>query len=288
MTKKAFRELVKKAKMSAKEKAEELAIMAGKPTSTGVAAGAGLAALLASMGMLSRSGENPKNTSVLSNPLLLGSLGAAGGYLAGNALDRAPARRANKDLSWLSIASLLGGAGVLGTNLAKEEGAEQLKAVEQDFANASRHVPQRPDLDGGIRYFPGFEEVATTTGKGKNKKVKTEIKPIADRVKQRQAMNEFREAQEAYHTGLLRAGKLERALKEGYIPKSTAIDRLVEAFKHSPKSPYRWLSAGMPWPGKKLLERLYNVAVKHPTSTSLAGLALLAGGGKAIYDKVHD
>lgn len=283
MTKKAFVELVKRAK-SAKDKAEELALMAGKPTSTGVAAGAGLAALLASAGAIARSGEDPENTSILSNPLLLGSLGAAGGYLAGNAFERAPTRRADKDLSWAAMLGLGGGAGRLGALLAKEESLEKLPELKRDFRNISRRVLTVPSetTPGALEFLPGHI-------RRNGKTVQVVPHTARERKALARELKEFGRSQKAYQAELLGAGKTRRAIREaGYKVPEKLGDRILDFLKHSYKSPYRWIKALDPRKGGDILRRAANVAARRPWAAGAAGLALLAGGGKAIYDKVHD
>lgn len=281
MTKKAFVELVKRAK-SARDKANEIANIMGRPTSTGIAAGAGLGAILAATGAVARSDEDPRNVSVLSNPLLLGSLGAAGGYMAGNAFDRAPAKRSDKDLSWTALAGLLGGTGILGTHLAKEDAAEGLDALEKDFRNASRKVPFTWNDEGGKEWHPGKE------WRGDDK-----LHNIKPRGRGRDALSkeiqEFNKSREAYQEGLLRAGRVKDAIREvGYASSTGKLARIWDFLRLNPKSPYRWLTALNPLKGGKLINQIGGFATKSPWAAGAAGLALLAGGGKAIYDKVHD
>lgn len=273
MTKKAFVELVKKAKMSAKDKAEELAIMAGKPTGTGVAAGAGLATLLAAAGALARSGEDPENTSVLSNPLLLGSLGAAGGYLAGNAFERAPVRRKNKDLSWAALLSLAGGVGRLGTLVAQDDIDRELERAERNFNNIARRIPKR-DIDGVTHYLIGPD-----TAHG-------EINLPPDEYRA------FKRARGEYRDALLRAGREADAIEHAsYIPPTrepTRIKKITDWLRKSPYSPVQWAKSLNPSKGGRLLGQIARIIRRRPWAAGAAGLALLAGGSKAIYDKLSD
>lgn len=272
MTKQAFRELVKKAKMSAKEKAEELALLAGKPTGTGVAAGAGLATLLAAAGSLARSGEDPENTSVLSNPLLLGSLGAAGGYLVGNAFERAPVHRADKDLSWKALLGLAGGVGGLGSIVAKDDLDRELERAERDFRNVARRIPKR-DIDGVTHYLIGPD-----TAHG-------EINLPPDEY------SAFKRARSEYRDALLRAGREADAIEHAsYTPpgESKLLSRIMSRLRNSPYSPVQWARALNPMKGRGLIGQLSRIIRNRPVATGAAGLALLAGGGKAIYDKLSD
>lgn len=121
---------------SAKDKAMSLAAKAGRPTSTGMLAGAGLGSILAALGAVSRSGDD--NPSILSNPLLLGALGTAGGYLGGNLLHNiktvteTPAEKSSPSIAVPGAASLAGTLG-LGGFIAKDDRKATEKAIEKRF-----------------------------------------------------------------------------------------------------------------------------------------------------------
>ena len=258
--------MIKQAK-SAKDKAMETAAVLGKPTSTGIAAGAGLGAILAAAGALSRSGDDEENASVLSNPLLLGSLGAVGGYLAGNAFDRIPTTRANKDLSTLSLASLIGGGGTLGSLLAKQDAYDVLNGYVN---RAGRRVQ-------GAR---GKYEAIKTIMDNATKK-----KKITPHAKDREL---FGRRREAYSKALRRAGLYEEATSAAdFTPSKSLLGRIYEKAKNHPFSPVSWVRGAYNTASRGTILK----ALTHPKAripAAVAGLALLAGGGKAIYDKVHD
>lgn len=293
MTKNRLRTLIKQAK-SARDKAMETAALLGKPTSTGIAAGAGLGTILAAAGALSRSGEDDKDVSFLSNPLLLGTLGATGGYLAGNAFDKMPARRTHKDVSKLSLLGLLGGGGALGTMLAKEDanqllyglrgakgdllkrkGQAILPGIADKFNDIVTHHRLRKGLKDGIMEF----ETALPT----------------------KVLNKFNDAQKEYTTALRRAGLYDDAKRlGGFVPDKNWVMRMFDKAINHPVSPISWLRSTYNLAKRKtLLKALVGKGIKlkngvqmggmlRRTPARLAALALLAGGGKAIYDKVHD
>ena len=87
-----LKELVgKNMKPETKAKLKDLLSRAKTPSTTGALTGAGLGALLASLGYISRANDPKKNKSFMSNPALLGALGAVGGYAGGNILENLPA-----------------------------------------------------------------------------------------------------------------------------------------------------------------------------------------------------
>lgn len=77
----------KTAAVTAKDVANMLATLAKNPTNTGVIAGAGLGSILSALGSISRSNDPKKKKSVVTNPALLGAVGAGTGYLGGNYLE---------------------------------------------------------------------------------------------------------------------------------------------------------------------------------------------------------
>ena len=77
----------KTAAVTAKDVANMLATLAKNPTNTGVIAGAGLGSILSALGSISRSNDPKKKKSVVTNPALLGAVGAGAGYLGGNYLE---------------------------------------------------------------------------------------------------------------------------------------------------------------------------------------------------------
>ena len=293
MTKNRLRTLIKQAK-SAKDKAMETAALLGKPTSTGIAAGAGLGAILAAAGALHRSGEDPSNTSVLSNPLLLGALGATGGYLAGNAFEKAPVHRAKKNLSTLALAGLLGGGGTLGSLLAKQDAFDVLNdVVERDAkGNITKHLAEgartkflnaiNPAKNLGIRVHMddgGIHYWLPNNGKGKGAQLSgSELKELENLSK----------LQENYATALKRTGQYEKAMRHaGFKPSEYMLGRLWDRIKHHPFSPVSWTRGAI----NTARRGTFIKAFTHPkarTAAGIAGLALLAGGGKALYDKLSD
>lgn len=266
MTRSRLDAMIKQAK-SAKDRAMEAAAILGKPTSTGIAAGAGLGAILAAAGALSRSGDDEENASVLSNPLLLGSIGAAGGYLAGNAFDRMPTRRANKDVSGLALAALLGGGGTLGNMLAKQDAYDVLN---------------------------GYVDSAGKRVRGTRRKYEAIKTMIDDAVRNRGITPSARDSEllagrrEAYSKALRRAGLYEEAAQAAeFTPSKSLFGRILERARNHPVSPVSWVRGAFNTARRgTLLKALTRPRGRIPAA--IAGLALLAGGGKAIYDKVHD
>lgn len=292
MNKQAVKRMIKSAKASAKDKAMEIAANLGKPTSAGLVTGAGLGTILAALGAIKRNGEDPDNTSIMSNPLLLGTLGAAGGYLAGNALDKAPSVRADKELSNSALLGLAGGAGLLGTSIAKQDAEDKLKPIERHFKTITRQIPQTVNGEtGSIEYH---------LNKRRNRSDKLVNKPLPRTRKEieraREELLDFNKTKDELSTALRRAGKYEEAKTlTGYTHPEKLGRRFIEKLKNSPVSPISWLRALNPlkqgrsgyrfvMPGSLISKAIRNSPVK----ARLAALALLAGGGKAIYDYTSD
>jgi hypothetical protein len=266
MTRNELSTLIKSAKSTAADKAMETAAKLGKPTSTGIAAGAGLGAILAAAGALSRHGEDPSDVSILSNPLLLGALGTAGGYLAGNAFENMPARRANKNISTTALLAMLGGGGTLGNMLAKQDAYEDLNGI----------VDKSGKRIGGAR--KKYEDLLAkaTASKGKNlKPLAREKELLAGRAKN-------------YSEALRRAGLYEEAAAAGvFRPSKSLLEGILEKARFHPMSPVSWARGAFNTARKGTLLKAFT-RPKARIPAAIAGLALLAGGGKAIYDKVHD
>lgn len=302
MTRSRLNAMIKQAK-SAKDKAMETAAMLGKPTSTGIAAGAGLGAILAAAGALSRSGEDDENVSVLSNPLLLGSLGAAGGYLAGNAFEKTPTHRANKDISGLARLGLLGGAGTLGAILAKEDAKELLYGLRDESGKLIKNKGKAVSL-GAKKVFDDIVKKHNLREAKLDNGIASFKIPANDSVRA-----EFNEAQKNYIDALKRSGRYSDAMREaGFTPSKSLFARMLDRAVNHPFSPVSWARStknlalrgslgrillgpgSVAKNGKKVISEMGNIfrrpGVKIPSR--LAALALLAGGGKAIYDKVHD
>lgn len=303
MTRNRLHTLIKQAKSTAKDKAMAAAALAGKPTSTGIAAGASLGTILAALGAISRSGEDPNKVSILSNPLLLGALGATGGYLAGNAFDNAPTKRARKDISGLALAGILGGGGTLGTMLAKEDALELLHGLRD--ANG-RHVLDSTGnavLRGSSRLFDNYASRLNSKWNAGLREF-TDLGSLTP-----DELKEFSKAQKEYVTHLRRAGKYPEAARLGGIgPESSMLGRLIDKVVNHPASPISWgrslrnlamrgtLLKALVGPESvvkvngNVLERMGNILRRPGTRVpaALAGLALLAGGGKALYDKLSD
>lgn len=266
MTRDELHTLIKAAKSSAVDKAMETASKLGKPTSTGIAAGAGLGAILAAAGALSRQGENPDDVSILSNPLLLGALGATGGYLAGNAFEKMPARRANKNVGTLSLAAMLGGGGTLGNLLAKQDAYDVLNGYVDSTGKKVRGARNK------------YEAIMARAIAAKNNGITPrarDLELLAGRT-------------EAYSKALRRAGLYEEAARAAnFKPSKSLLDRIFEKTVNHPFSPVSWVRGTYNTARRgTLLKVLTHSKARVPAA--IAGLALLAGGGKAIYDKVHD
>jgi len=141
--------------MSARDKAMELASKAGRPTSTGIAAGAGLGSILAALGALHRMNSDGGDTSILSNPVLLGLLGAAGGYVGGNLLsdstDGVVAKKNSRPN--VSIPASIGTLGTLelGRRIAKVDQKATDKAIDTGYHKILKQLSKKKngiDLDG--------------------------------------------------------------------------------------------------------------------------------------------
>ena len=149
MTRETFTKLIEKTaakKRTALDRAMGEAAKLGKPTTAGLAGGIGLGSILAAAGALARDGDS--NPSILTNPLLLGALGAAGGYFAGNAFDKLPVK-SDKDrraLSRLSLLGLAAGVGIPGSAIAGEDTAEKLRDAERYYRATTANM--RPKRDG--------------------------------------------------------------------------------------------------------------------------------------------
>ena len=289
MTKQAVKRMIKVAKKSAKDKAMEIAANLGKPTSTGVLTGAGLGTIMAALGALSRNGDYPGESSILSNPALLAAAGMAGGYLAGNAFHNAPTVRENKEMSNLALLGLLGGTGTISTLLSKLDARSRL-AVEKNLFKAitRRGVAKVPTPEGGVELHPGFKRDIATG----------ELKPVpfsdAD-------LREYRNGLERYQKAVLRAeGPRKATLEAMYEPHAKWYGRLYERLKNSPYSPVSWGRSLNPFKdairrnspsGAKLIGRQLAALFKNRHTripASIASALLLAGGGKAIYDYASD
>lgn len=294
MTMNGLTRLVKQARQSAKEKATEWAERLGRPTSTGIATGAGLGTVLAAIGALKREGE--KDPGVLTNPLLLGTIGATSGYLAGNAFERAPAKRNSRDMSLSALLGLAGGAGWLGSRLSKLDAELAVPGLKKEF--------DRLVTNGGLAggYTPEGARI---------------IKDLPATLTQDE-VNEFRSARKKLSDTLRRAGRTEDAVLEGVYrlpqkdsPKSAG--KFKDWWNVSNKSPKNIFKALNPLqfmregraattttpavPGvtaggsiKKFFGRMGKAMTHKSTATTarLAALAMLAGGGKAIYDYARD
>lgn len=288
MNKQAVKRMIKSAKASAKDKAMEIAANLGKPTSTGVVTGAGLGTILAALGAMKRNGEDPENTSIMSNPLLLGTLGATGGYLAGNALDKVPSTSSEKELSNSALAGLAGGAGLLGSSIAKQDAEDKLKPLERHFKTITRRLPFDINSDGVIEYHPGY------TRNRKGKLVKTRLRTRKEVERAKEELLDFTKTKSELSTTLRRAGKYEEAKTlTGYVHPDKIGRRFIEKLKNSPMSPVSWLRALNPLKkgrsGYRFVMPAIGKAIRNnPVKSRLAALALLAGGGKALYDYTKD
>jgi len=308
MTRKTLNFLIKKAakKQTAVDKAMNVAAKLGKPTTTGIVSGAGLGAILAAAGALSRSGENPEENSVLSNPLLLGALGATGGYLAGNALDKIPTgpNRKDNNLSLSSIGLLGGGLGTLGTMVSADDIAKNIAEKGREYSKVYDRLP-----DSIRRFHAG----ADSFGLSKvdldkvdditlEKALKNRLNSLGrsatdDQIKQlaKSLRADYTNASSSYARALRGAGKIDDAILMGdkfywygKNPPNKLGWKILDKIRFSKYSPVRWAKAMNPLKGTKLLSQLGRVASRNRTATALAALAALAGGGKAIYDKTRD
>jgi hypothetical protein len=302
MNKQAVKMMIKRAKESALDKAMAAAEKAGKPTTSGIVTGAGLGTILAAIGALNRSGQDPDETSALSNPLLLGALGATGGYLAGNAFERHKPKRSTHEMSLSALAGLLGGTGIAGTMLAKEDAKDLLTAKKQKFddilgmINRNARIPEIVAPDGTRSYDLGKTERTRTVGRGRNARTVTDTIPIN---RSAQDIKEFNDAQKELSKAYRRAGDELSAIREtGFKRPEKLGRRALEWLRSSSYSPVNWLRSMNPFTlsvkpggeaGLKLLgSRFGNIITRNPKLSSLAALSLLAGGGKAIYDYTKD
>ena len=285
----------KKADSSAKDKAMAIAEMLGKPTSTGVATGLGLATILAAAGALNK--KDGGEGSVLSNPLVLAALGAGGGYLAGNALENAPVRTEDHEISLPALGFLLSGLGVAGRHAAISQAEKQLPGLAQQWAAHTRGLTPR--------IFYGEN--------GRGPAVKRWDEAVAQ-LGDPQFEKDFKATQKEYGTALRRAGQKAHAIEIGaYAPPESRLGRIMDSIKESPNSPVSWLRSANPLKGRSWSKFLHAInplrdrasrgilgslknfgarTVRHFVPKSGAGmlaLALLAaGGGKAIYDYTKD
>ena len=252
---------------TATSKAMRKAVELGKPTSTGIAAGAGLGAIMAALGAASRSGDG--TDSILTNPLLLGGLGAAGGYLAGNAFEGIqtpppPKPESNAD----KITAALGLA-ALGRSASKRKSRDILNALMND------------NPVGGH----GFNRMVNRQGIIRARGLSADIKDI----------QEVRDLRDMLVRKARRAGDYaaERRILEAagldYADTARSLrSRLLSGLTESYNSPRRWLS------GLNVLNRNSAKALLrtlNPLSlrgwTGKAGLAALAaGGGHFAYRKL--
>ena len=307
MTKKTLNLLIKKAsrKNSAVAKAMEAAAKLGKPTTSGLVAGAGLGSILAAAGALSREGEPEENNSIFSNPLLLGALGATGGYLAGNAFDKTPVTpsRRNNGLSLSSLALLGGGVGTIGSRIAAEDIMDKLHTTGSNYDKALGQVPRslldrlQVRNDNELKKIDLKSVKDSELVKAIRQRARASGKPISSDVARTLAQsirNDYRVAQNEYARALREAGKVEDALFMGENfygygnkrPEKLGL-KALEKLRFSKYSPVRWAKALNPLKGGKLIEQLTRTAVRNPKTTAIAALAALAGGGKAIYDKTR-
>lgn len=253
-----------------------------KPTGTGVAAGAGLGTILAAAGALSRSGEDPSNTSILSNPLLLGALGATGGYLAGNAFERAPAVRDNKDISLSALAALAGGTGTLGTLAAKDKAKADLHSAEKSFNNLLKLK-----INGGAENLINQGTTIRDRTRVKTYKVNDNL-GAGSKARHERILNK---KLKDFSNALRRNGRFTEAIENaGYVRPNNVLERILERARNSSYSPYRWIATPIETKlkGGNLMNLFRKTVRRHKLPATLGGLALLAGGSKAIYDKVHD
>ena len=311
MTKQAVKRMIKAAKKSAKDKALETAARLGKPTSTGVVTGLGLSAILAALGALHRDGSG--NGSLLSNPAVLAALGATGGYLAGNALHTSPSVRDSKEMSALAALGLLGGVGTFGTMLAKQDARALLEAKKDNWNAVRRLLGRNPNYDLTERTDP----VTLRNTYGLEARRGT-VAPLDKEL--------FNSAKEELSTAYRRTGDIEGAIREAMYERPTnprtgnlRLGRVLwDKIRNSSYSPWRWLNslnplkkeiirAGTPvsgslsnaaredilsmrgLSGRRLLSRqILNLIRRHRVGAGIGALALLAGGGKAIYDYMKD
>jgi hypothetical protein len=93
---------------------------------------------------------------------------------------------------------------------------------------------------------------------------------------------------EAYSKALRRAGLYEEAAQAAeFTPSKSLLGRILERARNHPVSPISWVRGAFNTARRgTLLKALTRPRGRIPAA--IAGLALLAGGGKAIYDKVHD
>ena len=285
MTKKTLDLLIKKAagkKETALDKAMSTAAKLGKPTTSGLVAGTGLGAILAAAGALSREGDEPGESSVLSNPLLLGTIGATGGYLAGNAFERAPVDKPKSNGSISNLSKLLaaGGVGTFGTMLAKQDILDKLEAATSKYNSELSKLPllARNTVDELGRTKVDFSRLAKPTSEAEL----ASFKAMAE---------QFGKARKEYANALRDAGRIDDAVFHG-MPKSPdglkLRAKIIEKLRFSPYSPFRWGKALTPAKGKLVLSLIKRTARSNPKLTTLAALTALAGGGKAVYDKVKE
>jgi hypothetical protein len=284
MTRKTFTRLIEKTaakKRTALDRAMGEAAKLGKPTTAGLAGGIGLGSILAAAGALARDGDS--NPSILTNPLLLGALGATGGYLAGNAFDRLPTKP-DKDYSALSKLSLLGlaaGVGIPGSAIAGEDIAERLRDAKNYYKATTVNMLPRKDGMGLL-----FDVAAGRVRSG------GDVTALS-----RQELEELGTAGREYAKAMRRAGRTEEASILAREFRTTPppqadekgmklIRRAIEKARFSQYSPYRWAHALNPIKGKKLLDQLGRFASKNRTLAGIAGGSLLLGSGGLIANKL--
>lgn len=247
---------------TATDKAMRKAVELGKPTSTGIAAGAGLGAIMAALGAASRSGDG--TDSILTNPLLLGGLGAAGGYLAGNAFEGIPAYSPPEPESNLDKITAALGLAALGRSSAKMRSIDSLNS---------------PVVARLTRRLDGIAAIDAARSRGRNILLSREARDLRDHLVRRARMAGDHDA-------------VRRILESTGVAPEDAVQsikaRLKNGLTTSYNSPRRWLG------GLNVFDRRTRNAlgrVLNPLSrrgwTGKAGLAaLLAGGGHFAYRKL--
>lgn len=256
MTTQKLRQLIKKAK-------EDFNV--GAPTTTGVASGLGLGAILATLGSLSNANKSDKEKTLLTNPLILGTLGAAGGYLAGNALEKMPATR-EKELSDLSLLGILGGIGGVGSLIADDDAREIFRARSTRYRNI-----QHDSLGNPIKFDS-----------------------LSDSEKQI-----WLKAEERYQRALKRLGRYKESDSIDFIrkrPPSSLTKKIIERLRYSSYSPVNIAKALNPFKNIGVRGATSGITrlgsqlrlVGSTTKGRIAALALLAGLGKGVYDYTRD
>ncbi len=164
---------------SAKDKATEIASNAGRPTGTGIAAGVGLGTIMAALGATARAENLDKSKSIWTNPVLLGTIGAASGYLGGNSLDKVP-EKSNSSSTILPLALDIGGIyglGHIGRVLADRDDInklEDLEASQREITNSLNRFTRRKlrsSINAAINRSRGKDNLKNIARRDANKMI---------------------------------------------------------------------------------------------------------------------